>query len=174
MEKRPFFLLFFAFVTLHHAVIYMGCKKNHLVPFKVVKNYLIVSRIITLLMLYLWIKCFIIKQSWLPTSNVGWFGILLIVFGQVLNMSAYCALGVNGIYYGKEYGVVKNMNYESFPYSHFRDPQYTGCILTLLGLLFYILRKTCDPYSILLIVYTIVLYVLTMKVEENCVAISGT
>ena len=156
---------------MHHAVIYIGCKKNNVVSFNVVKNYLIASRIITLVMLYFWIKSFILNpktQRWMPTSNIGIFGVMLIVFGQVLNLSAYCTLGVNGIYYGKEYGVVSNINYDSFPYSHFRDPQYTGCILTLVGLLFYIMRETCDLYSIILIVYTIVLYMLTIEVEKNC------
>lgn len=53
--------------------------------------------------------------------------------GQTLNVKVYQLLGHDGVYYGARFG--RRIPWVSaWPYSHVRDPQYIGCILTLLGL----------------------------------------
>jgi methylene-fatty-acyl-phospholipid synthase len=59
-------------------------------------------------------------------------GILLFAFGQHLNFKVYHLLGVNGVYYGARFGKSISWVYE-YPYSVMSDPQYVGCIFSLLG-----------------------------------------
>eukprot|EP01126_Amoeba_proteus_P064015 TRINITY_DN8901_c0_g1_i1.p1 TRINITY_DN8901_c0_g1~~TRINITY_DN8901_c0_g1_i1.p1 ORF type:complete len:164 (+),score=4.64 TRINITY_DN8901_c0_g1_i1:112-603(+) len=57
---------------------------------------------------------------------------LLVLFGQILNFRVYQLLGIDGVYYGGRFG--KSLPWVSeWPYDSFRDPQYTGSILTHLG-----------------------------------------
>lgn len=57
-----------------------------------------------------------------------------IIIGQILNFSVYYKLGTKGVYYGNKFGY--SLPYiKSFPYNiGIKDPQYTGCILTICGL----------------------------------------
>lgn len=57
---------------------------------------------------------------------------LLLAFGQHLNYKVYELLGVDGVYYGARFG--KSIPWvTSYPYSAMQDPQYVGCIFSLLG-----------------------------------------
>jgi protein-S-isoprenylcysteine O-methyltransferase Ste14 len=59
-------------------------------------------------------------------------GLVLILAGQYLNVRVYQLLGHDGVYYGSIFG--KRIKWISaWPYSHLRNPQYAGCILTVLG-----------------------------------------
>uniref|UniRef100_A0A6B2LM56 phosphatidyl-N-methylethanolamine N-methyltransferase n=1 Tax=Arcella intermedia TaxID=1963864 RepID=A0A6B2LM56_9EUKA len=65
----------------------------------------------------------------------GWVyaaALVAVVVGQVLNFRVYQLLGVDGVYYGVRYG--KKVPWVTeWPYSFMRDPQYIGCIFTILG-----------------------------------------
>ena len=61
-------------------------------------------------------------------------GAALLVAGQVLNASAFKALGCIGVYYGYELGY-KVPRVTGFPYNlGFSDPQYWGVVATIFGL----------------------------------------
>lgn len=56
----------------------------------------------------------------------------LAAFGQHLNGMVYARLGAVGVYYGVRFG--RSVPWVTgYPYSTFNDPQYVGCIATLLG-----------------------------------------
>ena len=57
---------------------------------------------------------------------------VVVAFGQHLNYRVYALLGIDGVYYGSRLGKAVPW-VTSYPYSAFRDPQYVGCIATLLG-----------------------------------------
>eukprot|EP00735_Rhodelphis_limneticus_P013084 TRINITY_DN6595_c0_g1::TRINITY_DN6595_c0_g1_i1::g.13483::m.13483 TRINITY_DN6595_c0_g1::TRINITY_DN6595_c0_g1_i1::g.13483 ORF type:complete len:163 (-),score=13.56,sp/Q9SAH5/PLMT_ARATH/32.08/7e-22,PEMT/PF04191.8/1.1e+04,PEMT/PF04191.8/1.2e+04,PEMT/PF04191.8/1.5e-09,ICMT/PF04140.9/0.00077 TRINITY_DN6595_c0_g1_i1:154-642(-) len=68
----------------------------------------------------------------IPTSHLMLAAILLL-FGQHLNYLVYKYLGTDGVYYGTRFG--KTLPWvHAYPYSHFKDPQYLGCIATAIGL----------------------------------------
>ena len=60
----------------------------------------------------------------------------LVLCGQALNLSVYATLGSDGVYYGARFGKTIAWVY-GWPYSlggfKIRDPQYVGCMLTLMG-----------------------------------------
>ena len=59
-------------------------------------------------------------------------GLLLACAGQYLNVRVYLLLGHDGVYYGSIFG--KRIQWtDRWPYSHMRDPQYIGCVLTVVG-----------------------------------------
>ena len=64
---------------------------------------------------------------WAWALSVG-----LICVGQYLNFCVYRLLGVNGVYYGSRFGKVLPW-VSAFPYNTINDPQYVGCIITLVG-----------------------------------------
>ena len=64
-------------------------------------------------------------------------GLSLVALGQHLNLCVYALLGEDGVYYGKRLGIPTPWVTE-YPYSHVRDPQYVGALLTLAGA--YLLR----------------------------------
>ncbi|KAG0616432.1 hypothetical protein M758_5G115100 [Ceratodon purpureus] len=62
-----------------------------------------------------------------PIICVALFG-----FGQFLNYRVIDLLGEDGVYYGARFG--KKLPWvEKFPFGYFRDPQYVGSIMSLLG-----------------------------------------
>lgn len=80
-----------------------------------------------LLALYVdWVGVYVLSTS-------GWLiGLALVLAGQHLNVRVYQLLGHDGVYYGSLFG--KQILWTNrWPYSHLRDPQYVGCILTVLG-----------------------------------------
>ena len=56
----------------------------------------------------------------------------LVAIGQHLNLLVYARLGRDGVYYGARFGKAVPW-VTAYPYSAMRDPQYVGCIVTLLG-----------------------------------------
>jgi methylene-fatty-acyl-phospholipid synthase len=49
----------------------------------------------------------------------------------------YALLGEEGVYYGASFG--KKLPWvEKFPFGYFRDPQYVGSILSLIGCSFWV------------------------------------
>ena len=69
---------------------------------------------------------------------------LLFFTGQFMNLSVYQALTRDGVYYGAVFG--RKIQWVSgWPYKLFNisipDPQYIGCILSLISLLFLINQK---------------------------------
>lgn len=89
-------------------------------------------------------------------------GLVLVVMGQTLNIAAFRALGVKGIYYGYEMGYpMKRVT--TFPYNiPLSDPQYWGVLLTIWGL--YIAMGATNFLVPCLEVFW---YLMSMKVLEN-------
>jgi len=77
----------------------------------------------------------IVKFS-LSEYNI-WIYVMAIVafaFGQLLNYKVYQLLGRDGVYYGVRFG--KKIPWvTAWPYSMMDNPQYIGCILTMVGAL---------------------------------------
>ena len=86
--------------------------------------------------------------------------LLVIIAGQLLNMSVYHKLGLEGVYYGSRFKKLPMVT--SFPYNMVNNPQYIGCILTQYGIvLFY-------PYNEMAIIttYSIMWYMATIQIEK--------
>jgi protein-S-isoprenylcysteine O-methyltransferase Ste14 len=67
--------------------------------------------------------------AWWPVYACA---VALVLFGQLLNYRVYELLGVEGVYYGTRFG--KQIAWvTAWPYSWINNPQYVGCILTLVG-----------------------------------------
>lgn len=67
--------------------------------------------------------------AWWPVYACA---VALVLFGQLLNYRVYELLGVEGVYYGTRFG--KHIPWvTAWPYSWISNPQYVGCILTLVG-----------------------------------------
>ena len=58
---------------------------------------------------------------------------VLVAAGQTLNARVYQLLGESGVYYGARFGQ-RIPWVHAWPYSHMRDPQYIGVLITLAGL----------------------------------------
>ena len=87
--------------------------------------------------------------------------ITMAIVGQVLNMSVYHKLGLTGVYYGNRFGLATPW-VTSFPFNVVDNPQYTGCILTLMSIMcFYPYREI-----IYLCSYWIALYKTTEFIES--------
>ena len=98
----------------------------------------------------------------LPTTNLGWFlGIPLIICGQILNFSIYKVLGFKG--------VLPNAKYHTgFPFSIVLQPQYLGCIFTIIGIaLIWGIDKDYIINLDILLVSTIIIcsYIFSIKME---------
>ena len=87
--------------------------------------------------------------------------ISLAIVGQVLNVSVYHKLGLTGVYYGNRFGLATPW-VTSFPFNVVNNPQYTGCILTLMSIMcFYPYREIVYLCS-----YWIALYKTTEFIES--------
>lgn len=87
-----------------------------------------------ILVLLVW---YLTNASFFPLENHPTFLLLvsvpLLIFGQFLNASIYKAIGVDGVYYGCRLG--KDVPWcTSFPFTHFKHPQYVGSGCTIAGL----------------------------------------
>jgi len=84
--------------------------------------------------------------------------LMLILVGQYLNYRVYALLGMDGVYYGTRFG--KNIPWVTeFPYSHMSDPQYIGCILTVLGIAIFM------PWHFT--VLGVISYLVNIKIESQ-------
>jgi len=80
--------------------------------------------------------------------------------GQILNLSVYDKLGLEGVYYGGQFKKLPMVT--SFPYTICSNPQYIGCVLTHYGiLLFYPYQEVC-----LISLYSILWYLATTDIEK--------
>jgi methylene-fatty-acyl-phospholipid synthase len=89
--------------------------------------------------------------------------IILVLLGQALNLGVYATLGTTGVYYGVRFGEQVPW-VTGFPFNlGFPDPQYWGCILTLVGLLNLFQLKN-QPYYVFVLVLA---YLVMMGVESK-------
>mmetsp|Transcript_17210 Transcript_17210/g.23649 ORF Transcript_17210/g.23649 Transcript_17210/m.23649 type:complete len:192 (-) Transcript_17210:377-952(-) len=141
IAQPAFFMMVAVFAVPHvlYAYIWLGtnsyvkqCKDRNLDPAEVVAN------------LGVWIKV------WQYLSCVAWYiqngpafsiwnvtlprllaAIALIGAGQVFNFAVYKTLGKDGVYYGSKLGRPGPW-VKGFPFV-IRDPQYSGCVMTIWG-----------------------------------------
>ena len=68
------------------------------------------------------------------TSDFFWLsvGAILIIIGQMLNLSVFVQLGTVGVFYGNKFGYYVPWC-QGFPFSLFRHPQYVGTVLSIWG-----------------------------------------
>lgn len=72
--------------------------------------------------------------GWNPSHAMH--GLPWILIGQMLNYSVYKTIGINGVYYGRELGVIpKDKPYvQGFPFI-IPHPMYVGACMTIYGML---------------------------------------
>lgn len=88
------------------------------------------------------------------------FKMLFIIVGQLLNLSVYDKLGLEGVYYGSQFKKLPIIS--EFPYTVCSNPQYVGCVLTHYGiLLFWPYQEVC-----LITLYSILWYFATTEIEK--------
>jgi len=88
------------------------------------------------------------------------FKMMFIGVGQILNLSVYDQLGLEGVYYGSQFKKLPIVT--TFPYTICSNPQYVGCVLTHYGiLLFYPYQEVC-----LITLYGILWYFATTDIEK--------
>jgi hypothetical protein len=128
-------LLVIPCICVPNLFYFMVCRNIRLLSFQISTFFCIMLRFISMVVAGLWLKFNIFDiYGLLPTTDVGWIGIPCIIYGQVLNISVFATLGLKGVYYGKEFGVLKNVKYHTgFPFSMISQPQYSGAILTICG-----------------------------------------
>jgi methylene-fatty-acyl-phospholipid synthase len=104
---------------------------------------------IQLLVFFGW--CFVYGHGSLlpPGGNAFAFtlGGILIVTGQLLNVSVFYRLGEVGVFYGNRFGYDVSWCSE-FPFSILRHPQYVGAVLSIWGF-FLAMRFPHSDWSIL-------------------------
>ena len=162
------------FICAPHIFYYIIYKNPKLLSFNSVALIAIILRslsfLVTSFILYNIFKSDKILNNILPSTKFGWFiGIPLIICGQILNFSVYKVLGFKGVYYGKELGVLPNTKYHTgFPFSIVQQPQYLGCILTIIGAaLVWGINKnyTINSDILLLTIIIVCSYIFSIKME---------
>lgn len=132
-------LLCSSFIIFNIATNHTWIIPNHII----LVGILILIRIISLVYILIYIKVWYIHKwpidfktlkLWLsPLLVLNIIGLLCIFIGQLLNISVYMTIGIDGVYYINEFDKSKNnIDYEytkSFPYNILDNPQYIGCIL---------------------------------------------
>jgi hypothetical protein len=177
----PLLLLSFA---AHHALYYIGCRVPHVTTYPALSKTLVWHRAFSIAVYAAWVWFVLLRQgarggarALLPSTALGWaLGLPLVLLGQALTAASYRALGVQGIYYGRELGVLSPdaPPVARFPYDGtVPQPLYTGAVLTLLGAFLiwgltptYGLRPPALPVTAALLV----LYGVSMSVERQCAA----
>jgi methylene-fatty-acyl-phospholipid synthase len=86
-------------------------------------------------------------------------GLLLLAFGQSLNVGVYQALGEKGTYYGFKLGATVPWVH-GFPFNVVPHPQYVGSVLSVWGLL-TAFQNQLPPQALVVAAYWSALYVLT-------------
>jgi hypothetical protein len=101
-----------------------------------------------------------------PLSSGVWslgLGGVLLVVGQMLNMSVFYQLGKIGVFYGNKLGYAIPWC-QAFPFSLLKHPQYVGTLLSIWGF-FLIMRFPYDDWYMLPTVET-VYYILGAYFEQ--------
>ena len=106
----------------------------------------------------------IMMKNYIINLNFFTSKLFLILIGQLLNLTVYKKLGMEGVYYGSKFNRKLPM-ITSFPYNVMSNPQYVGCVLTQYGtFLFY-------PYHQMAILtfYSVMCYIVTTEIEKMTV-----
>eukprot|EP00640_Fibrocapsa_japonica_P006696 CAMPEP_0113935430 /NCGR_PEP_ID=MMETSP1339-20121228/2574_1 /TAXON_ID=94617 /ORGANISM="Fibrocapsa japonica" /LENGTH=180 /DNA_ID=CAMNT_0000937577 /DNA_START=125 /DNA_END=664 /DNA_ORIENTATION=+ /assembly_acc=CAM_ASM_000762 len=125
--------ILYAFVWLFTSDFVSICKQLKVVPC----DFMAKAGVSIKLWQYAWISYWHITNGPMFTlTNQTYLrlaiGLTLVAIGQILNIAVYKTLGKDGVYYGAKLGrPVPWVN--GFPFNTVRDPQYTGCILTIWG-----------------------------------------
>lgn len=90
-------------------------------------------------------------------------GGVLLVAGQVLNLSVFARLGRTGVFYGNRLGHVVPWC-EGFPFSIVRHPQYVGTVLSIWGL--FLVMRYPEPDWLVLPLLETIYYALGALVEQ--------
>jgi methylene-fatty-acyl-phospholipid synthase len=100
------------------------------------------------------------------STNAGvWLaGVLLIAFGQILNISVFRALGKTGVFYGNRFGYAVPWK-RTFPFTWFEHPQYVGAVLSIWGF-FILMRFPAEDWALIPIIET-VYYALGASAERD-------
>lgn len=98
------------------------------------------------------------------SASVIALGAMLIVTGQLLNMSVFARLGRVGVFYGDRLG--HNVAWqEGFPFSVIPHPQYAGTALSIWGL--FLVMRYPNPDWIALPLLETVYYLFAMRFESG-------
>ncbi len=137
-----FAMVFLLIALLPHIIYFFAFNKPSIVlEISGYNNFVLFSifwKIITALSLFIWLYSAYKWRMFTRSQLYLGIGLLLIVIGQTLNLSAYKQLRKDGVYYGRELGIVNHELPEitGFPYNIMSHPLFIGCILTILGLAF--------------------------------------
>jgi methylene-fatty-acyl-phospholipid synthase len=95
-----------------------------------------------------------------------WLAFLLLVgYGQALNVGIFQAIGHEGVYYGFKLGhTIPWVN--GWPFNAVQHPQYVGSVLTVWGVIALMWSQVAPAHLILLGVYWTSLYVVTGLQEQ--------
>jgi methylene-fatty-acyl-phospholipid synthase len=95
-----------------------------------------------------------------------WLAFLLLVgYGQALNVGIFKAIGHEGVYYGFKLGHTIPW-FNGWPFDSVSHPQYVGSVLTVWGVLALLWSQVAPAQLVLLGVYWTALYVVTGFQEE--------
>ena len=100
----------------------------------------------------------------MPDANApAGVGGLLIVAGQLLNLSVFYRLGRVGVFYGGRFGHAVPWT-DDFPFSVFAHPQYVGAVTSIWGF-FLVMRFPHGDWYVLPVLET-VYYALGARLEQ--------
>ena len=90
----------------------------------------------------------------------------MIVFGQILNVGIYKAVGANGVYYGIKLG--KKIPWcTGFPFTVVDHPQYVGSVLTAWGGIILLMTNDHLPELYYIMAYIPLLYTISGYIESH-------
>ena len=164
-------VILYVLIAVQTMLFYVGCHEQCYIPSQPhLKTLLTYNRITTLVLFFLWIHLsygfisFSINRIYLVI------GLILIVLGQLLNMSVYKAISVDGVYYIGQYDPKHYEMIDGFPYT-IPHPMYVGAIITICGLFlsFGFDNKGRVRYPVLcLSLYKIAAYLIAICFENDC------
>lgn len=170
--KDAVYWLFCVSVALHIVFIHKGTTACPTITQHTVKTILVINRLLqcVLMVAWLWLEygnTFGVGPYWLP-------GLICMAVGQFINFMVYYRIGVDGVYYGREYDIVSGPFCTSFPFT-IPHPMYVGCILTIVGL--FVLTGfnqdlTVRPPAVMLMMVMLLEIIASMYIEHKYIAIS--
>lgn len=103
-------------------------------PVVALKSLFKVFKLIQITVLFAWCAWF--ADTWIPWPTAPLpamlLGLLLIAFGQVLNLGVMIRLGSEGVFYGNRFG--RSVTWQTgFPFSLVAHPQYVGALMSIWG-----------------------------------------
>lgn len=131
--------VFYAIVWLRSEFFISVCKRVKCVPINMFSGVAFGLKAIQFLCFFVWL---ISNGSFVSAESFSFFRILpaalLMGAGQLLNSAVYKTLGHDGVYYGVKFG--KTIPWvEGFPFNMgIKSPQYTGCILSICGMVIFV------------------------------------